>query len=106
MAERLKEHIVKEHEMKIHSCSFLSESNTVLQYIHNLYRKQHAFVAIQVAGILNTTDVSQWKNVSSINNPADIGTRAINFEELKDFSGPLGWPGWGDQKVNGRNRSI
>ena len=41
------------------------------------------FVANRVAEILDTTDVSQWKHVSGINNPADIGTRAINIEELK-----------------------
>ena len=40
-------------------------------------------VANRVAEILDTTDVSQWKHVSGINNPVDIGTRAINIEELK-----------------------
>ena len=37
----------------------------------------------RVAEILDTIDVSQWKHVSGINNPADIGTRAINIEKLK-----------------------
>ena len=41
------------------------------------------FLANRVAEILDTTDVSKWKHVSGINNPADIGTRAINIEELK-----------------------
>ena len=40
-------------------------------------------MANRVAEILDTTDVLQWKHVSGINNPADIGTRAINIEELK-----------------------
>ena len=40
-------------------------------------------MANRVAEILDTTDVSQWKHVSGINNTADIGTRAINIEELK-----------------------
>ena len=83
MAVRLKEQIVKEHEMKINSCSFWSDSTTVLQWIHSSHRKQQVFVANRVAEILDTTDVSQWKHVSGINNPADIGTRAINIEELK-----------------------
>ena len=82
-AVRLKEQIVKEHEMKINSCSFWSDSTTVLQWIHSSHRKQQVFVANRVAEILDTTDVSQWKHVSGINNPADIGTRAINVEELK-----------------------
>ena len=41
------------------------------------------FVANRVAEILDTTIVSQWNHVSGINNPADIGTRAINVHELK-----------------------
>ena len=83
MAVRLKEQIVKEHELKIRSCSFWSDSTTVLQWIHSSHRKQQVFVANRVAEILDTTDVSQWKHLSGINNSADIGTRAINVEELK-----------------------
>ena len=85
MAVRLKEQIVKEHEMKINSCSFWSDSTTALQWIHSSHRKQQVFVANRVAETLDTTDVSQWKQVSGINNPADIGTRAINIEELKEI---------------------
>ena len=91
MAVRLKEQIVKEHEMRINSCSFWSDSTTVLQWIHSFHRKQKLFVANRVAEILKTTDVPKWKHVSVINNPADIGTRAINIEELKRsewLSGP------------------
>ena len=43
--------------------------------------------------ILDTTDVSQWKQVSCINNPADIGTRAINIEQLKQSEWLTG-PAW------------
>ena len=83
MAVRLEEQIVKEHEMKINSCSFCSDSTTVLQWIPSSHRKQQVFVANRAAEILDTTDVSQWKHVSGINNPAEIGTRAVNIEELK-----------------------
>ena len=41
------------------------------------------FVANRVAEILDTTNVSQWNRLSGINNPADIGARAINVDELK-----------------------
>ena len=93
MALRLKEQIVKEHEMKINSCSFWSDSTTVLQWIHSSHRQQQVFVANRVAEILDTTDVSQWKHVSGINNPADIGTRATNVEELKRSEWLTG-PAW------------
>ena len=93
MAVRLKEQIVKEHEMKIHSYSFWSDSTTVLQWIHSSHRKQQVFVANRVAEILDTTVVSQWKHVSGINNPADIGTRAIKVDELKRSEWLTG-PAW------------
>ena len=93
MAVRSKEQIVKEHEMRISSCSFWSDSTTVLQWIHSSHRKQQVFVANRVAEILDTTDVSQGKHVSGINNPADIGTRAINIEELKRSEWLTG-PAW------------
>ena len=96
MAVRLKEQIVKEHEMKINSCSFWSDSTTVLQWIHSSHRKQQVFVANRVAEILDTTDVSR---VSGINNPADIGTRAINIEELKRSEWLTG-PAWLKQPEN------
>ena len=83
MAVRLKGQIVKEHETKIHSCNFWSASTTVLQWIHSSYRKQQVFVANRVAEILDTTNVSQSNHVSGINNPADIGTRAINVDEVR-----------------------
>ena len=83
MAVTLKEQIVKENDMQIRSCSFWSDSTTVLQWKHNSHPKQQVFVANRVAEILDTTDVSQWKHVSGINNPADFGIRAISIEKLK-----------------------
>ena len=51
------------------------------------------FVANRVAEILDTTDVSQGRNVSGINNPADIGTGAINIEERRRSEWLIG-PAW------------
>ena len=93
MAVRLKKQVVKEHKMKKNSCSFWSDSTTVLQWIHSSHRKQEVFVANQVAEILDRTDISQWKHVSGINNTTDIGTRAINIEELKRSEWLTG-PAW------------
>ena len=98
-AVRLKEQIVKEHESKIHSCNFWTDSTTVLQWIHSSHRKQQVFVANRVAEILDTTIVSQWNHVSGINNPADIGTRAINVDELKRSEWLTG-PAWLKQPEN------
>ena len=51
------------------------------------------FVANRVAEILDTTNVSQWNLVSGINNPADIGTRAINVDGTKRSQWLTG-PAW------------
>ena len=99
MAVRLKEQIVKEHEAKIQSCNFWSDSTTVLQWIHSSHRKQQVFVANRVTEILDTTNVSQWNHVSGINNPADIGTRAISVDELKRSEWLTG-PAWLKQREN------
>ena len=99
MAVRLKEQIVKEHESKIHSSNFWTDSNTVLQWSHSSHRKQQVFVANRVAEILDTINVSQWNHVSGVNNPADIGTRAINVDELKR-SERLTGPAWLKQREN------
>ena len=99
MAVRLKEQIVKEHESKIQSCNFWSDSTTVLQWIHSSHCKQQVIFANRVAEILDTTYVSQWNHVSGINNPADIGTRAINVDELKRSEWLTG-PAWLKQREN------
>ena len=99
MAVRLKEQIVNEHEMKIHSCNFWSDSTTVLQWIHSSHRNQQVFVANRVAEILDTTNVSQWNHVSGSNNQADIGTRAINVDELKRSEWLTG-PAWLKEREN------
>ena len=83
MAVRFNGQMVREHEMEINCSSFWSDSTTVLQWIHSSNLKQQVFVANRVAEILDTIDVLQWNSVSRINNPADIGNRAINFEEHK-----------------------
>ena len=71
----------------------MSDSTRVTKWLHSSHRKQQVFVANRVAEILDTTNVSQWKHVSDINNTADFGTRAINIEELKRsewLTGPAG----------------
>ena len=90
---------MKEHESKIHSSNFWTDSTVVLQWIHSSHRKQQVFVANRVAEILDTTNVSQWNHVSGINNPADIGTRAINVDELKRSEWLTG-PAWLKQREN------
>ena len=48
--------------------------------------------------IFNTTDASQWNDVSGINNPADIETRTINVDQLRRSEWLTG-PAWLKQPV-------
>ena len=91
MPVRLKEQILKEHEIKIHCCSFWSDSTTVLHWIHSFHRKQQVLVANRVAEILDTTNVSHWRAVSTTQ-----WTLARERSTLKNsggVSGSLGRPG-------------
>ena len=57
------------------------------------------FFANRVAEFLDITNVSKWNHVSGSNNPADIGTRAINVDELKRSEWLTG-PAWLKQRKN------
>ena len=92
IAVRLKEQIVKVHESKIQSSNFWTDSTTLLQCKHISHRKQKVFVANRVAEILDTFNISHWSHVSGINNPANIGSRAINVDQLKRSEWPTGPP--------------
>ena len=59
----------------------------------------------RVAEILNTTNVSQWNHVCGVNNPADIGTQAINVDELKRGEWLTG-PAWLKQRENERPEQL
>ena len=82
MAVRFKQPIVMEREKKIY-LRFLGQ--TQLEYFIGGTARilKNVFVANGENQISDKTDVSQRKIVSSISNPADIGTRVINIEELK-----------------------
>ena len=68
MAVRLKDQIVKEVEIKVNSCTFWSDSTTVIQWINSSHRKLQVCLANRVAEILDTTCVSmeacQWSEQS------------------------------------------
>ena len=63
------------------------------------------FVANRVAENLDKTNVSLWNHVSGINNPADIGTRAINIDELKRSEWLFG-PAWLKQPESKRAKKV
>ena len=57
------------------------------------------FVANRAAEILENSSMDQWRHVKGVENPADIGTRGMSIEGLKE-SVWLNGPAWlqADQK--------
>ena len=70
-----------------------TNSSTVLQWLQSAHKKQQVFVANRAAEILENSSIDQWRHVRGIENPADIGTRGMSIEGLKEF-GWLNGPAW------------
>ena len=79
---RLKDAIIKEHSIHFHKIYMWSDSTTVIQWIRSSNEKQPTFVANRVAEILDSSTVDEWHHVAGANNPADLGTRGLNFDEV------------------------
>ena len=65
---------------------FWTDSKVVMGYISNESRQFHIFVANLVQQIRDRSNPNQWRHVSSVNNPADAGSRGISVTELHTTS--------------------
>lgn len=61
---------------------FWSDSKIVLSYINNEARRFHVFVANRVQQIREKTETSQWRYVSSEENPSDTASRGAYAKDL------------------------
>lgn len=75
-AVRLKNAIMKFHDIQPCQVLFWSDSSTVVQWIRSDHRRYKQFVANRVAEILESSEEKQWRWVPGEMNPADEGTRA------------------------------
>ncbi len=87
---RLRKLIIDEHDIVIDRVQHWTDSVTVLQWLHGADKKQNVFVANRVAEIIQDAPVDQWRHVRGPNNPADIGTRGMTMEALKEM---VNWAG-------------
>ena len=72
---RLAKTILKEHEFQVDRRTFWSDSQTVLQWIRTDPRTYKTFVMNRLGEISEETDISEWRWVSSRENPADDATK-------------------------------
>ena len=70
-----------------------TNSSTVLHWLQAAHKKQQVFVANRAAEILENSSIDQWRHVKGVERPADIGTRGMSIEGLKE-SVWLNAPAW------------
>lgn len=63
-----------------------SDSTIVLNWVSSPSRKWSTFVANRVAQIQNLTEISDWRHISSANNPADILSRGVEPQKLLNLA--------------------
>ena len=70
---------------------FFSDSKIVLGYLNNQEKSFTKYVTARVGHILRFCEPSQWKYVSTRENPADLATRSCTVRQLQNtawFTGP------------------
>ncbi|XP_075248374.1 uncharacterized protein LOC142341333 [Convolutriloba macropyga] len=90
---RLRRQILREHDVNLDKIYHWTDSSTVLLWLQSAHKKQHVFVANKAAEILENSSMDQWRHLKGIENPADIGTRGMSIEDLKEC-GWLNGPAW------------
>ena len=90
---RLRKQMLNEHDVRIEKIYHWTSSTTVLQWLQAAHKKQQVFVANRAAEILENSSMDQWRHVKGVENPADIGTREMSIEGLKE-SVWLNRPAW------------
>ena len=73
----------EELDISLRQTSFFTDSADVLAWINNTRDRFPIYVANRVKSIRESSGVQQWHLMPSQQNPADIGTRPLNAEELR-----------------------
>ncbi|GFS64181.1 integrase catalytic domain-containing protein [Trichonephila clavipes] len=77
--------------LQITAVHFWSDSTIVISWIHREPRELKTFVATRVSKIHQLSSRDQWHHIASEQNPADVLSRGLLPEELRDDS--LWWHG-------------
>ncbi|XP_072768487.1 uncharacterized protein [Nerophis lumbriciformis] len=78
----------KDLQLKLEKSFFWTDSTTVLKYISNETKRFKTFVANRVSFVRDATDISQWRYVSTKENPADAASRGLTADRF------LGYKNW------------
>ena len=77
LSVKISKFIQEELQYSINRENFWTDSQVVLGYLQNESKRFKVFVASRIQIIKEHSYVSQWQNVTSIDNPADHASRGI-----------------------------
>ena len=82
----------QELDMHVDSITYHTDSTTVLHYIRSERKRFPVFVSNRVQLIHNFSDITQWRYVNTVDNPADDASRGLDIHKLREqarwFHGP------------------
>ena len=84
MGVELSEVITEKLERKPDSVTYYSDSKVVLGYVTNDSRRFYVYVSNCVERISKTSAPHQWHYVPTSQNPADVATRSLRADDLKE----------------------
>ncbi|GFY11887.1 integrase catalytic domain-containing protein [Trichonephila clavipes] len=91
LAAKLMKKVKEALNLQITAVPFWSDSTIVISWIHRESRELKTFVANRVSKIHQLSSRDQWHHIASEQNPADVLSRGLLPEELRDDS--LWWQG-------------
>ncbi|GFV62168.1 integrase catalytic domain-containing protein [Trichonephila clavipes] len=91
LAAKLMKKVKEALNLQITAVHFWSDSTIVISWIHRESRELKTFVANRVSKIHQLSSRDQWHHIASEQNPADVLSRGLLPEELRDDS--LWWHG-------------
>lgn len=86
LSVQLTEKIIGSIDLRVDKIYHWCDSTITLSWISKEPNHWKTFVANRVAEIQQLSDVSQWRHVSSQDNPADIISRGINPGKLAQYN--------------------
>ena len=80
---RLMALVIKFHDhMTFNNIVYYSDSTTVLHWVHSNHKQWNIYVANRVRDINLLSSPDSWKYVRTDQNPADLGSRGLDADEL------------------------
>lgn len=82
LASRVDSMLKAELKINLEKTVFWTDSTTVLKYVNNEGRRFHAFVANRISIIREISEPSQWRYVSTKDNPADDASKETRTSDF------------------------